>query len=90
MQVTNDEGRVLALKLHRLGRTSFRNVRVNIVRIVLCSYGGHSLLDSTGEEDTRLLAQPHGELQLAAPVTFVSLEGVCLHESTPHTRLPCS
>jgi len=36
VQVTNDEGRVLALKLHRLGRTSFRNVRVNIVRIVLC------------------------------------------------------
>jgi RIO kinase 2 len=26
-QVTNDEGEVFALKLHRLGRTSFRDVK---------------------------------------------------------------
>lgn len=27
IQVTNDEGEVFALKLHRLGRTSFRDVK---------------------------------------------------------------
>jgi len=27
LQVTNDEGEVFALKLHRLGRTSFRDVK---------------------------------------------------------------
>jgi hypothetical protein len=101
LQVTNDEGEVFALKLHRLGRTSFRDVKSK--RDYLGTRSNYSWLYLSRLAAlkefafmkvgglTAAVAAASAEvfalqLQLAVPEPPGRAQGVCVHEGRRGAR----